>query len=178
MMFEAGPVSTSPSDTFALVGLSEAEAQRRLRAAGPRVRQRSSRSYASIVRANVITVFNVILVGFGAVTLIFGDARDALFLGIIVANVGIGITEEVRAKRALDRLSLLVAPHARVKRDGSVRQLAVEEVVVGDVVMLEPGDQVVADGRLLAASYLRLDQSILTLRRRSRRSRATRECPS
>ncbi len=151
-----------PSDTFTLVGLSDAEAQRRLRAGGPRSRQRSSRSYVSIVRANVLTVFNVILVGFGAVTLVFGDARDALFLGIIVANVGIGITAEVRAKRALDRLSLLVAPHARVKRDGSVRRLAVAELVVGDVVTLEPGDQVVADGRLLVASYLRLDQSVLT----------------
>ncbi len=160
MKFEAAPAPRS--DVFAVVGLSEVEAQRRLRAAGSRVRQRSSRSYVGIVRANVLTVFNVILVGFGAVTLIFGDARDALFLGIIVANVGIGVTEEVRTKRALDRLSLLVAPRARAMRDGSVRQLAVEQVVVGDVVMLEPGDQVVADGRLLTASDLRLDQSILT----------------
>jgi cation-transporting ATPase E len=143
-------------------GLGEAEAARRLAAAGPPRRQQSSRSYASIVRANVLTVFNVILAGFGAVTLIFGDARDALFLGIIVANAGIGITQEVRAKRALDRLSLLVAPQARVRRDGSVRRLAVEQVVVGDLVLLEPGDQVVADGRLLAASDLRLDESILS----------------
>jgi cation-transporting P-type ATPase E len=151
-----------PPANRALVGLSEAEAQRRLQAAGRPRQQKSSRSYASIVRANLLTVFNVILAGFGAVTLIFGDARDALFLGIIVANAGIGITQEVRAKRALDRLSLLVAPHARVKRDGAVRQLAVGEVVVGDVVMLEPGDQVIADGRLLAASDLRLDESILS----------------
>ena len=63
----------------------------------------------------MLTVFNLILAGFGVVTLIFGDARDALFLGIIVANSTIGITQEVRAKRALDRLSLLVAPHARVQ---------------------------------------------------------------
>ena len=143
-------------------GLSEAEAQRRLAAAGRPRPQSTSRSYASIVRANVLTVFNAILAGFGAVTLIFGDARDALFLGIIVANAAIGITQEVRAKRSLDRLSLLVAPQARVRRDGSVRQVAVEEVVVGDAVMLETGDQVIADGRLLAARDLRLDESILT----------------
>ena len=55
----------------------------------------SSRSYASIVRANALTVFNAILVGFGALTLIFGDWRVALFLGVIVANAGIGITQEV-----------------------------------------------------------------------------------
>ena len=102
-------------------GLSEAEAERRL-AAECRPRQaETSRSYASIVRANVLTVFNLILAVFGALTLIFGDARDALFLGIIVANSTIGIVQEVRAKRALDRLSLLVAPSARVSRDGHRR---------------------------------------------------------
>ncbi len=102
-------------------GLTEAEASQRLARAGRPARQATSRSYASIVRANVLTVFNLILAGFGVVTLIFGDARDALFLGIIVANSTIGISQEVRAKRALDRLSLLVAPHATVRRDGAVR---------------------------------------------------------
>ena len=77
------------------------------------------------MRANVFTVFNAILAGFGVLTLAFGDWRDALFLGVIIANSGIGITQEVRAKRALDRLSLLVAPHARVRRDGVVRTLGV-----------------------------------------------------
>ncbi|MFI4977264.1 MAG: HAD-IC family P-type ATPase [Solirubrobacterales bacterium] len=146
----------------AFAGLSEEEAARRL-AAHDRTRpQRSSRSYTSIVRANVLTVFNAILAGFGGLTLAFGDWRDALFLGVIVANSGIGITQEARAKRALDRLSLLVAPHARVKRDGAVRPVAVDEVVVGDVALLEPGDQVTADGHLLAAVDLRIDESILT----------------
>ena len=162
MTLEAAALPAPPSGAVALAGLSEAEAHRRLRAAGRRQRPRSSRSYASIVRANVLTVSNLILAGFSAVTLIFGDARDALFLGIIVANAAIGITQEVRAKRALDRLSRLVAPQARVIRKGSGRQLAVDDVVVGDVVMLEPGDQLIADGRLLAASDLRLDESILT----------------
>src|SRR5665213_1063868 len=97
-------------------GLSEDEAARR-RGSDRRSRSVSSRSYASIVRANVLTVFNAILAGFGALTLIFGDWRDALFLGVIVANAGIGITQEVRARRALDRLALLVAPHARVRRE-------------------------------------------------------------
>lgn len=114
------------------------------------------------MRANVLTVFNLILAAFGVLTLLFGDARDALFLGIIVANSTIGISQEVRAKRALDRLSLLVAPHAQVNRGGSVRPVGVEEVVVDDLVMLEPGDQLVADGSLLSASDLRLDESILT----------------
>jgi cation-transporting P-type ATPase E len=143
-------------------GLSEHQAAARRVRDGARSSRRSSRSYASIVRANVLTVFNVILASFGAVTLAFGDWRDALFLGVIVANAGIGITQEVRAKRALDRLSLLVAPQARVRRDGVERPVGTEEVVVGDLVLLAPGDQIVADGRLLAASDLSLDEAILS----------------
>lgn len=143
-------------------GLSEAEAARRLAARPPAGTPSTSRSYASIVRANVLTIFNLVLAAFGAVTLAFGDPRDALFLGIIVANSGIGIVQEVRAKHALDRLSLLVAPRANVLREGSRRLLPVEDVVPGDVVLLAPGDQVVADGTLRAARELRLDESILT----------------
>ncbi len=142
-------------------GLSEPEAARRL-AETPARRPRTSRSYASIVRANVLTVFNLILATFGLVTLIFGDARDALFLGVIVANAGIGITQEVRAKRALDRLSLLVAPQVTVCREGATRKVATEEVVRDDVVMLAPGDQLVADGALVAANHLQLDEAVLT----------------
>ena len=154
--------ATEPARHLATVGLSEAEAARRLAAAGRARRAGTSRSYASIVRANVLTVFNLILAGFGTVTLIFGDPRDALFLGIIVANSTIGIVQEVRAKRALDRLSLLVAPSATVKRDGRTRPLPLEELVVDDVVLVQPGDQLIADGTLVSATDLRLDQSILT----------------
>ena len=99
---------------------------------------------------------------FGALTLAFADPRDALFLGIVVFNSGIGIFQELRAKRALDRLAALVAPTATVVRDGRGRELPVEEVLVGDVVRLAPGDQVVADGELVEAQGLELDESILT----------------
>ncbi len=143
-------------------GLSEAEAARRLEARGPVEPPATSRSTGSIVRANVLTVFNVILLALGGLTLAFGDWRDALFLGIVVSNAGIGITQELRAKRALDRLAALVAPHGRVVRDGTERLLAVEELVQGDLVRLQAGDQIVADGPLVAATALALDESILT----------------
>jgi cation-transporting ATPase E len=160
------PVATERAfvqrSTVAREGLSEAEAAARLAARGRFSEPRSSRSYASIVRANVLTVFNAILAGFGAVTLLFGDARDALFLGIIVANAAIGITQESRAKRALDRLATLVAPRATVVRDGVERELPTAEVVPGDLLRLKAGDQVVADGELVLAADLRLDESVLT----------------
>lgn len=143
-------------------GLSEEEATRRLAESLPRQTRVSSRSYASIVRANVLTVFNLILATFGVITLIFGDPRDALFLGVIIANSAIGIAQEARAKRALDRLSLLVAPQATVRRGGVAQPVPVERVVVDDVALLAPGDQLVADGVVLTATDLRLDESALT----------------
>ncbi len=144
-------------------GLTEAEAAARLAArGGPSSPPPSSRSYGSIVRANVLTVFNLILAVFGAVTLAFGDWRDALFLGVIVANSTIGIAQEVRAKKALDRLALLVAPRAHVVRDGEGHEIDVAEVVAGDLLEVGPGDQVLADGRLTRAAELRLDESVLT----------------
>jgi cation-transporting P-type ATPase E len=143
-------------------GVSEEEARRRLAERGPIEPAASSRSYRSIVRANTLTVFNAILVAFGVLTLMFADWRDALFLFILVANSGIGIAQEVRAKRSLDRLAALVAPRAAVVRDGSARELPVEDVVPGDLVELRPGDQVVADGQVEEARGLLLDESILT----------------
>jgi cation-transporting ATPase E/undecaprenyl-diphosphatase len=143
-------------------GLSRVEAARRLAESGRRSVPRSSRSYASIVRANVFTVFNLILGVAGAATLVFGEWQDALFLGVLVANATIGTAQEVRAKRALDRLSAFIAPHATVVRDGEPSQVPVEEVVLDDLVRVGPGDQVVADGSLVSADWLLLDESILT----------------
>ena len=153
-------VTATPLDGDA--GLGEEEAARRLAERGPTAPPATSRSVATIVRANVFTVFNAILVVAGAVTLIFGDWRDALFLGIVVANSAIGIVQELRAKRALDRLAALVAPHAKVVRDGAERTVAVEDVVVGDLVRVDAGDQIVADGTLARVDGLALDESILT----------------
>ena len=144
------------------LGLSEAEAQRRLAARGPAGPPASSRSYASIVRANVLTVFNLILLVAGIATLAFGAVEDALFLAILVLNSGIGIFQEVRAKHALDRLAALVAPTATVVREGRARRVPVEDLVVDDLVQLQAGDQVVADGMLETVAGLTLDESILT----------------
>ncbi len=144
------------------LGLTEVEARRRIVERGEVAPAASSRSYRSIVRANTLTVFNVILAAFGVLTLAFADWRDALFLFILVFNAGIGIAQEVRAKRSLDRLAALVAPVARVVRDGSVRELHVGDVVPGDLVEVRAGDQLVADGRLAEATGLLVDESILT----------------
>ena len=123
---------------------------------------RTSRSYFSIVRANTLTIPNGILFVFGVLTIVFGSWKDALFVGILVSNIAIGSFQEVRSKRALDRLASLVAPQAVVVRDGVERGLSPEQVVVGDLVRLAAGDQVVADGVVVSADGLALDESNLT----------------
>jgi cation-transporting P-type ATPase E len=144
------------------LGLTSEEARARLaRAPGAR-RPHGTRSYTDIVLSNTFTVFNLILGVLLAVILTFGDPRDGLFGGVIVANTLIGVVQEVRAKRTLDRLSLLAAPRAHAWRDGARVDLPVEEIVVGDVLHVESGDQVVADGRVVEARALSLDESILT----------------
>jgi cation-transporting ATPase E len=143
-------------------GLTEIEAARRLGARGPLPRRRSSRSYASILRANTITIPNGILLSFGVLTITFGSWRDALFLGILLSNIAIGSFQEIRSKRALDRLAALVAPEAVVVRNGADRRLPVDQVVVGDLVRLAAGDQVVADGTVVSADSLALHEAHLT----------------
>ncbi|HET8606778.1 MAG TPA: HAD-IC family P-type ATPase [Gaiellaceae bacterium] len=152
----------SIAETAPVAGLSEPEASRRREARGAAPTDAASRSYGSIVRANVLTVFNLILVVAGGLTLAFGAWQDALFLAILVANSAIGIGQEVRAKRTLDRLAALVAPQATVIRDGRPRRVHADDVVEGDLVELQAGDQLVADGKLVGAAGLALDESNLT----------------
>lgn len=144
------------------VGLSSGEADRRLELRGKPPRRTESRSYRSIVLANTFTIPNELLVVFGVLTLVFDSWKDALFLGIVVANIAIGCFQEIRSKRELDRLAALVAPEAVVVRDGVDARVPVEEVVVGDLVRLSAGDQVVADGTVVSAQGLTLDESNLT----------------
>ncbi|HEX4564857.1 MAG TPA: HAD-IC family P-type ATPase, partial [Solirubrobacteraceae bacterium] len=144
------------------VGLTQAEAARRLAERGRPAPQPSSRSYASIIRANTLNIPNAILFVFGVLTIAFATWRDALFLGILVSNVAIGSIQEIRSKRELDRLAALVAPSAVVVRDGADQRVPVEEVVPGDLVRLAAGDQVVADGTVVSADALALDEANLT----------------
>ena len=152
----------NPGTGTPATGLTVAEAARRLEERGPLPKAETSRSYRSIVVANVFTVFNAILLFFGLLTIFFGNPKDALFMGILVANTTIGIGQEVRAKLALDKLAALIAIKAEVLRDGEKVEVPVEDVVVGDLVLIGAGDQVIADGELLSADALQLDEANLT----------------
>jgi magnesium-transporting ATPase (P-type) len=142
-------------------GLSSAEAEARLKRLGL-PEPATSRSVASIVAGNVFTLFNAILAVFFVIMLALGLFADALFGLIAVVNSGIGIRQELKAKETLDKLALLVAPKAHVIRDGQYVELTEDEVVPGDVVRVEPGDQLVADGIVRSSRGLTMDESILT----------------
>jgi cation-transporting ATPase E len=114
------------------------------------------------VRANVFTRFNAILGVLLVIIVVVGPLNDSLFGVVLVANTAIGIIQEVRAKRTLDRLTLLSAPRATVARDGSIVELAVEELVLDDVVGLRPGAQIMVDAIVLDTVGLEVDESLLS----------------
>jgi P-type E1-E2 ATPase len=142
-------------------GLSGSEAAKRLRKLGAPP-ESSSRSVSSIVAGNVFTLFNAVIAGFFVLDLGLGLYADSIFGLIAVVNSYIGIRQELKAKRTLDELAVLVAPHARVVRDGAAVSLLAEEVVPGDVIRVEPGDQLIADGEVIRTRGMTLDESMLT----------------
>jgi cation-transporting P-type ATPase E len=142
-------------------GLSSREAAARLRKLGPPPED-SSRSMASIVAANVFTLFNAIIAGFFVLDIGLGLYADALFGVIAIVNSSIGIYQEKKAKETLDKIAVLVAPHAHVVRDGAGVELIATEVVPGDVIQVSPGDQLVADGAVVSSRGMTMDESLLT----------------
>ncbi len=142
-------------------GLSSGEAAKRLQQLGV-AEDPNSRSVASIVAGNVFTLFNAIIGVFFIVILGLGLFADALFGFIAIINSYIGIRQELKAKETLESLALLVAPRAKAIRDGAVVEVGADEVVPGDFVRVEPGDQLVADGEVVESRGLTLDESMLT----------------
>ncbi len=126
------------------------------------VKTSTSRSVQDIVRANVFTLFNGIIFAAMVLVLITGSWRDAVFGFVIIINTGIGIVTELRAKRTLDRLSILVASDFLVHRDGRDVEVPHNEIVLDDLLWIRAGEQVPADGQIIQTWGLELDESMLT----------------
>jgi cation-transporting ATPase E len=145
-------------------GLTSAEVAERIRSGQV---NRSPRSewiaYSRIVLRNLVTVFNLIVVPAAIALFYFHDVYAGLAVsGMAIVNSALGLVQEVRAKRHLDRLMILVEARARVVRDGRVHEVPAGEVVLGDYVVLQAGDTVVADGTVLEARFLEVDEALLT----------------
>lgn len=126
------------------------------------VETRGSRSVVSILRSNLLTRFNAIISAMLVIVLVFGHIPDALFGLVMVTNIVIGIVQELRAKRTLDRLSVLVAPNVTVIRDGEESTVPINEIVLDDIVRLSTGDQVPADGAVVVSASVQVDESLIT----------------
>ena len=124
--------------------------------------KQTSRSLMDIVRANVFTLFNAIIFTAMVVVLATGSWKDAVFGVVILVNTGIGIVTELKAKRTLDRLSILIAARAMVRRGGENIEIAHKDIVLGDVLWLRAGEQVPADVEVLESWGLEMDESMLT----------------
>ncbi|WP_326619073.1 cation-translocating P-type ATPase [Streptomyces decoyicus] len=144
-------------------GLTAAEvAERVARGEVNDVPVRSSRSATEIVRANVLTRFNAIIGVLFVIILIVGPIQDGLFGFVIVANTGIGIVQELRAKKTLDALAVIGESRPLVRRDGAAAEIPASDVVLGDVLELGPGDKIIVDGEVLESDGLEVDESLLT----------------
>jgi cation-transporting P-type ATPase E len=141
---------------------SEEVAQRRARGEVNAVPTGTSRSLVSILASNLFTRFNVLLGVLLIAILVIGPIQDALFGLVLLVNTPIGIVQELRAKRTLDRLAVLTTITARVIRDGVEQEIPTSELVAGDVIDLRTGDQVPVDGCVLRAAGLEIDESLLT----------------
>lgn len=123
---------------------------------------RSSRSLGEIVRANVFTRFNAIIGVLWLVMLFVAPIQDSLFGFVILANTGIGIVQEWRAKQTLDSLAVIGEARPTVRRDGSAVEVATNEIVLDDLLEIGPGDKIVVDGVCAEAEGLEIDESLLT----------------
>ena len=154
-------------------GLSKQDvAERQADGRGNAVKTSSSRSIVDIIRANVFTLFNGIILGAMVLVLLTGSWKDAVFGVVIIVNTGIGIVTELKSKRTLDKLSILVASDYLVHRDGADMEVPHDDIVLDDLLWIRSGEQVPADGTIVETWGLELDESMLTGESRTVRKKA------
>ncbi len=144
-------------------GLATAEVEART-AAGMRNTQEDNLTptISQIIIRNTVTLFNIINAFLAICVIAVGHPENALFFGVVICNSAMGIFQEVRSKRTLDKLSILAQAKASVVRDGKITKITPDELVLDDIVYLKSGDQVCADGVVVQAKGLEADESMLT----------------
>ncbi|MDX3571552.1 HAD-IC family P-type ATPase [Streptomyces sp. ID05-47C] len=160
-MTHTDAAATAPAPTA--TGLTSAEvAERVARGQVNDVPVRSSRSVGEIVRANVFTRFNAIIGVLWVIMLFVAPFQDSLFGYVILANTGIGIIQEWRAKKTLDSLAVIGEARPTVRRDGVAVAVGTSSLVLDDLIEIGPGDKIVVDGVCVEADGLEIDESLLT----------------
>ena len=152
------------TDVADLSGLSDAQVAERVAKGQTNIAPNpNSRSLGSIIRENTITSFNIVIGSLWALMIAArAPIQDSLFGFVIVFNSAIGIVQEYRAKRTLEKLSLIGEARPTVRRNGVEIEISADDIVLDDLVILSTGDQIVVDGEMLSASGLEADESLLT----------------
>ncbi len=146
------------------IGLTSAQAQERLTRDGPnKLVEQPSRSAWLVLLAQLKGLMILILIGAALLAAAVGSYKDAgVILAVVVINALVGFYQEYRAERSLEALKSMLPATARVRRDGSPQEINAINVVAGDILLLEAGDNVAADGRLIVAVGAEIDESALT----------------
>lgn len=143
-------------------GLSSSEAEERARSGKSNGSfDVKTKSVGQIFRENIFTLFNLINIILAALIVMVGSYRNMLFMGVVISNTAIGIIQEIRSKRVIDRLSLISAPKAHLLRDGKETELPVADIVPDDIMLLSSGRQICADGLVLDGEC-EVDESLIT----------------
>ncbi|WP_460496021.1 HAD-IC family P-type ATPase [Glycomyces tarimensis] len=144
-------------------GLTPAEVAERVEAgAVNQAKRHTSRPLSAILRANFFTPINALIGVLAVIAIAVSDLSQALFAGVIIMNILIGTVQELRAKRTLDKLSLVNQSNARVIRGGETVEIDPAEIVRDDLITVAPGDRIVVDGPVVESRNLEIDESLLT----------------
>lgn len=150
------------SNSINITGLTDEEVRQRVEEGFTnRTDISTDKTTKEIVVSNVFTYFNLIFLVITILLIMVGSFRNLTFLPIIIGNTVIGIVQEIRAKKTLEKMSLLNAPHADVIRNGSVKQISTEELVKDDVILLTAGKQICADAVVISGN-IQVNESLLT----------------
>ncbi|MFL1431403.1 MULTISPECIES: HAD-IC family P-type ATPase [unclassified Nocardiopsis] len=157
------PPVTGPSRPPEEPGLTLSQVAERVAAGRTNdVPVRASRTVAQIIRGNVFTRINAMIAVLFAIIAVIGPVQDGLFAMVILINTLIGIVQELRAKRTLDKLAIVNAARPRVVREGAVVRVSAQEIVLDEVLEVGVGDQIVVDGTVTWSGGLEVDESLLT----------------
>jgi cation-transporting ATPase E len=161
--YDADGMEQQQVETPEAFGLTAAEVADRVAAGHINVTpEPPGRSVGQIIVSNVFTVVNAIMLTLFVLVVISGNPEDGLFVGVVVSNAIIGVVQEIRARRELERLQVITEPRATVIRDGAAVEIASDDIVIDEVIELRLGGQVAVDGVVLESTGLRLDESMLT----------------
>lgn len=150
-------------ESYKLKGLTSEEVKRRINDGKiNNIPKPPSRTLGQILRANIFTTYNILNVVLATIVILAGSPKNAIFAGVIITNIIIGVFQEVRAKQILEKLSVINDKKVNVLRDGKIVNIDAEKIVLDDILSIKMGQQVLVDCQLIGDEVLEVDESMLT----------------